>query len=305
MVWSTLIGTTATPSADAAHSAHVAAASSTHAASSAHAATPRAQVSASALDATAAAPSAITPAAATPPPTTPAATTPATTSGDPTDSDSTDEGIVPTAATRAVSYAARLVVPVTVRAKPSRSARRITSLKPFGSWNGGPVVLQIAQVKMVGTVRWLRVRLPIRPNGATGWLPQSAVEVRKLRYRVIISRAAHSLTVLKDGKRVASTKVVVGAPGTPTPRGSFAVLEVVRQPKGEDIGPWALHLTAHSDVLENFGGGPGRVAIHGRSGDLLKDPLGTSRSHGCIRASNAFITYLHTVAVEGTPVEIR
>ncbi len=71
------------------------------------------------------------------------------------------------------------------------------------------------------------------------------------------------------------------------------------------LGPWALHLTAHSNVLDNYGGGPGRVALHGRSGALLNDPLGTSRSHGCIRMPNAFIARLERVAVEGTPVVIR
>jgi len=160
-------------------------------------------------------------------------------------------------------------------------------------------------VREVAGERWLRVRLPIRPNGSTGWLPESSVEVRKLRYRVEISRSAHKLNLLRDGKRIGSTRVVVGASSTPTPTGSFAVLEIVRQPKGSELGPWALHLTAHSNVLDNFGGGPGRVAMHGRSGPLLNDPLGSSRSHGCIRMPNAFIARLHAVAVEGTPVTIR
>jgi lipoprotein-anchoring transpeptidase ErfK/SrfK len=247
-------------------------------------------------------PAATTPAGTTPGAAAPAATTPVAPADPPATTD--DEGLIPTAATRAVSYAARLVVPVVVRKTPSRKGKRVTSLKPFGSWNGGPVVLQIAEVKVVDGKRWLRVRLPIRPNNATGWLPQSSVEVRKLRYRILVSRKLHKLTLLRDGKKVASTRVVIGAPSTPTPKGTFAVLEVVKQPKGEDIGPWALHLTAHSNVLDNFGGGPGRVALHGRAGDLLNDPLGSSRSHGCVRMSNTFITRLHSVATEGTPVVI-
>lgn len=192
-----------------------------------------------------------------------------------------------------------------VRKTPDADARRITTLQPFGSWNGGPVVLQIAQVKTVGDTRWLRVRLPIRPNGSTGWLPASQVAVSKLRHRITISRTSRRLTLLRDGKRVGSTRIVIGAPGTPTPAGSFAVLEVVRQPKGQVLGPWALHLTAHSNVLDDYGGGPGRVALHGRSGGLLNDPLGSARSHGCVRMPNAFVSRLAKVAVEGTPVVIR
>ncbi|MEH3052402.1 MAG: L,D-transpeptidase [Patulibacter minatonensis] len=216
-----------------------------------------------------------------------------------------EEGVVPAAPTRKVSYAARLVVPVSIRRQPRSGAKAVTRLQPFGTWNGGPVVLSIAEVKLVDGKRWLRVRLPIRPNGASGWVPQDNVEVRKLRYRIEISRRAHQLNLLRDGERIGSTKVVIGAAATPTPAGTFAVLEVVRQPKGSVLGGWALHLTAHSNVLDNYGGGPGRVALHGRSGGLLKDPLGSSRSHGCIRMPNAFVARLHAVAVEGTPVVIR
>jgi lipoprotein-anchoring transpeptidase ErfK/SrfK len=234
----------------------------------------------------------------------PTPTTAATTSdasADPSDED----GLIPAAPTKAVSYAARLVVPTVIRSKPSTRAKRITKLQPYGSWNGGPVVLAIAEVREISGVRWLRVRLPVRPNGKTGWLPQSSVDVSRLRYRIEISRRRHLLNLLRDGQRVASARVVIGAPSTPTPKGSFAVLEVVRQPKGSILGPWALHLTAHSNVLDNFGGGPGRVALHGRSGGLLNDPLGSSRSHGCIRMDNAFVKRLERVAVEGTPVTIR
>ncbi len=252
-----------------------------------------------AVAATAQTPPATTPQVAAPEATTPApvGTTPPATAEQPA-------GVIARAPTRKVSFAARLVVPVVARSRPSARARTITRLEPFGSWNGGPVVLQIAEVRTVRGKRWVRVRLPIRPNGASGWLPESRVEVTKLRYRITVSRKSHRLTLLRDGRKVGSTRIVIGAPGTPTPAGSFAVLEVVRQPKGEAIGPWALHLTAHSAVLDNYGGGPGRVALHGRSGALLNDPLGSSRSHGCVRMGNAFVSRLAKVAVEGTPVQI-
>jgi lipoprotein-anchoring transpeptidase ErfK/SrfK len=97
---------------------------------------------------------------------------------------------------------------------------------------------------------------------------------------------------------------VVGAPITPTPHGLFAIDERIPQFGGE-LGPWALHLTAHSQVLEDYGGGKGRVAIHGRSGALLADPLGSARSHGCIRIDNAAVSWLAGRAIEGTPVVIR
>jgi lipoprotein-anchoring transpeptidase ErfK/SrfK len=99
---------------------------------------------------------------------------------------------------------------------------------------------------------------------------------------------------------------VVGAPGTPTPRGLAAIYERNRQPDpGGFLGPWSLALTAMSDALESFGGGPGRVAIHGREGASLSDPLGSARSHGCIRITSRAVSWLARHAPPGTPVRIR
>jgi lipoprotein-anchoring transpeptidase ErfK/SrfK len=65
-----------------------------------------------------------------------------------------------------------------------------------------------------------------------------------------------------------------------------------------------LHLTAHSEVLDDYGGGPGRVAIHGRAGASLLDPLGTARSHGCVRVSNEAVRLLARRLVPGVPVAV-
>ena len=57
-------------------------------------------------------------------------------------------------------------------------------------------------------------------------------------------------------------------------------------------------------MLDDYGGGPGRVALHGRGGASLLDPLGTARSHGCIRVDNRQITFLARVLKPGTPVAV-
>jgi lipoprotein-anchoring transpeptidase ErfK/SrfK len=57
-------------------------------------------------------------------------------------------------------------------------------------------------------------------------------------------------------------------------------------------------------VLEDYGGGPGRVAIHGRAGASLLDPLGTARSHGCIRVANRDISWMASHVPVGTPVDV-
>jgi lipoprotein-anchoring transpeptidase ErfK/SrfK len=152
---------------------------------------------------------------------------------------------------------------------------------------------------------WQKVQLPVRPNGAAGWIPAERARVTSTPWRVQVSLRRRTVSVLRGGRVVRRFGAVIGAPGTPTPTGRFAVSEPIPQANaGGFIGPWALHLTAFSDVLDDFGGGPGRIAIHGRGGASLRDPLGTARSHGCVRVDNAQVRFLARVAVPGTPVRI-
>ena len=99
---------------------------------------------------------------------------------------------------------------------------------------------------------------------------------------------------------------VVGAPSTPSPVGLYAVYEADPQPSANAfVGSWVIQLTAFSEVLDSYGGGPGRVAIHGRGGASLADPLGTARSHGCIRVANRDVQWLARSVPAGTPVRIH
>ena len=70
------------------------------------------------------------------------------------------------------------------------------------------------------------------------------------------------------------------------------------------LGPWALATSAFSHVLQEFDGGPGQIALHGRAGPLAADPLGTAASHGCIRLDNDVIRRLAGLLPNGTPVDV-
>jgi hypothetical protein len=100
-----------------------------------------------------------------------------------------------------------------------------------------------------------------------------------------------------------------GAPATQTPAGLFSVIEVWRWKPGDFLGSYILPTTAHSKVLQEFGGGDGRVGIHGGGGASLLDPLATARSRGCIRLANRAIEWIaRTVGhggLPGTPVGVR
>jgi lipoprotein-anchoring transpeptidase ErfK/SrfK len=155
---------------------------------------------------------------------------------------------------------------------------------------------------------WVKVRLPARPNRAAGWIDSERVLLRPTAWRIAISLATRTLTVDRGGIAIRRLRVVVGAPGTPTPDGLFSILGAWRSPPGAFLGSWILALTAHSNVLHEFDGGKGRVGIHGRGGSSLRDPLGSDRSHGCIRLANTAIDWLvHTIGraqLAGTPVQV-
>jgi lipoprotein-anchoring transpeptidase ErfK/SrfK len=156
---------------------------------------------------------------------------------------------------------------------------------------------------------WMQVRLPRRPNGSAGWISADKITPQPTPWRIVISTARRTLTVFRAGKVVRTVSVVVGKPSTPTPDGLFAVWWAIPWHPDDFLGSWVLDLTAHSDALQQFDGGDGTVAIHGRGGASLQDPLGTAASHGCIRLSNATIDWLvRTIGpsrLPGTPVQIN
>jgi lipoprotein-anchoring transpeptidase ErfK/SrfK len=77
----------------------------------------------------------------------------------------------------------------------------------------------------------------------------------------------------------------------------------VIMPVSDPGGPYALALSARSNVLQQFGGGPGQIGIHGRDG--LGGTLGQAESHGCIRLDTPDIDWLVARMGPGTPVTIR
>jgi lipoprotein-anchoring transpeptidase ErfK/SrfK len=207
--------------------------------------------------------------------------------------------------TRTVSWAARIVAPTNAYGQP-RPGRVVARLPTQARWAGGPHQLLVLATRRDRDDRlWLKVRLDSRPNDAAGWIAADRTVVKRTPWHVELDLSDRQVTVRRAGRIVRRFPAVIGAPATPTPRGLFAIAEEVRQPTPRGfLGPWALHLTAHSEVLDDYGGGPGRVAIHGRGGASLFDPLGSARSHGCVRIDNRHIRFLARVLEPGAPVRV-
>ncbi len=150
---------------------------------------------------------------------------------------------------------------------------------------------------------WLRVMLPGRPNGSTGWITASGTSRLTTCWRIVVDLEAREVVVYNDGRFVRSLKGVVGKPSTPTPTGRFFVEETVQMPPGQAGGPLALALSARSDTLQSFEGGPGEIAIHGM--ENLGGTIGAAESHGCVRLPNGDIEWLAARIEPGVPVAIE
>jgi lipoprotein-anchoring transpeptidase ErfK/SrfK len=187
--------------------------------------------------------------------------------------------------------------------KPAEDSARLGVVPVRRPITGERTVLPVlGQRTGAGGLRWLQVRLPGRPNGHTGWIKQRATVASKTSWHIVVYTSRRRMIVYKDGHSKLIAKAVVGKPSTPTPRGEFFVEEVI-QLRATDVGaPFALALSARSNVLQRFEGGPGQIALHGLAN--VGGVLGSAVSHGCVRLSSSTMRWLVVRISPGVPVTI-
>jgi len=183
-------------------------------------------------------------------------------------------------------------------------ASTLANPQPSGASPGSTFVLRMLVVEDRGD--WLKVLLPIRPNGSSGWIRRSVVDLATHDYHAVVELGEHRITVWKGNDVFLQEPVGVGASGrTPTTQGLFYTTELysVLPSQQSGYGPYAFALSGFSEVLYSFGdGGTGVLGLHG-TGD--PSSLGKDVSNGCIRMSNSGITKLAQTLPLGTPVEIK
>ena len=176
--------------------------------------------------------------------------------------------------------------------------------KLWGStYLGNPLRLLVLKDQTVGDTRWLKLRLPERPNSSFAWVREDRVRLSSTPAKIVIDISQRTVTLFWSGEEKWSERVVVGAPATPTPTGRFAIYERYRT--GSDLRPWVFETTAHSEKLKSYNGGPGRVAMHGRHGALAAAMWGTAASHGCIRMPDKALHRIAKQAPIGAPLRIK
>jgi len=119
--------------------------------------------------------------------------------------------------------------------------------------------------------------------------------------RIVVSIPDRKLAVMQEGKVVKIFATAVGAPQSPSPTGSFKIVEALANPtwygKGKIVRPGANNPIGTRWLglsLKGYG-------IHGTN---APGSIGHNVSHGCIRLRNRDIEELFTLVTTGDQVEL-
>jgi hypothetical protein len=191
--------------------------------------------------------------------------------------------------------------PVAARAQPMFGApvvTRLGRLTPEGTSN--LVLVLRTQARGSGGV-WVRARLPVLPNGRTGWIPRGALGgYHFVHTHLVIDLDRTTATLYRQGRPVFHANVGVGKAAWPTPRGEFYIRNKLVSYSSPSYGPFAFGTSARS-VLTDWPAG-GFIGIHGTDRpDLIPGRV----SHGCIRLRNSDIVRLARLMPVGTPLTIK
>jgi lipoprotein-anchoring transpeptidase ErfK/SrfK len=199
------------------------------------------------------------------------------------------------APTEAVARAAFVTRPLTAFRRPGRDP-----ISRFGLENVNRVDTVFGVLACRGA--WLHVRLPLRPNGATGWVRADHVRLTRVLTRIVVDLSERRLRFYVRGRPALQSRAAVGSPATPTPLGRYYVNQrLIPADARGPFGPGAIGISAFSPVLTGWAQG-GPVAIHGTNEPWS---IGRAVSNGCIRVPNAVLRRLFGRTPPGTPVLIR
>jgi len=119
--------------------------------------------------------------------------------------------------------------------------------------------------------------------------------------RIVVSIPDRKLAVIDQGKVVKIYSTAVGAPKSPSPVGSFKIVEALQNPtwygKGKVVGPGSNNPIGTRWLGLSVKG----YGIHGTNAPAS---IGHNVSHGCIRLRNRDVEELFTIVGTGDQVEL-
>jgi hypothetical protein len=173
----------------------------------------------------------------------------------------------------------------------------------------GPVVAQLSSRTQFGSPRTfpatpaahgLRVITTELPNGRTGWVDaHGALRLSRTIVSLDVDLSNRLLRVRVGDRLVRALRVGIGAAGTSTPTGRFAITDKLRGSDYSSVyGCCILALSGHQTNLPPGWTGGDRLAIHGGS-------TAGAVSTGCLHADEAGLRYLMRVVPLGAQITIH
>ncbi|HET9074542.1 MAG TPA: L,D-transpeptidase [Solirubrobacteraceae bacterium] len=189
-----------------------------------------------------------------------------------------------------------------IYSRPTTSASRVATLHWYTESYFPEIYLLLRTHWDRRHREWVQLRIPMRPNGRTGWVLRRDLGRFHLTHAlIIVNREQLRMDLFERGRLVWSAPVGVGAPSTPTPAGHFWVTErFVIQDPSSGYWPYAFGTSDYS-TLSNWPGG-GVVGIHGPYYQASEIP--GRISHGCIRLRTGDDAWLGHHLGLGTPVRV-
>ena len=212
----------------------------------------------------------------------------------------------------------RPAVPLPPPPKPVRQAPPASTLVAYvrsgrtvavRSAPNGPVVAQLSSRTQFGSPRTfaaapaahgLRVITTELPNGRTGWVDaHGALRLSRTTVSLDVDLSSRLLRVRVGGRLVRALRVGIGAAGTSTPTGRFAITDKLRGSDYSSVyGCCILALSGHQTNLPPGWTGGDRLAIHGGS-------TAGAVSTGCLHAAEADLRFLMRRVPLGAQITIH
>ncbi|HLY50411.1 MAG TPA: L,D-transpeptidase [Solirubrobacteraceae bacterium] len=190
-----------------------------------------------------------------------------------------------------------------VYSEPSTHSRRITKLHWYTEDGFSEVYLLLTAHWDARGKEWVRIRIPGRPNGRTGWVQRGALGAFHMTHdAVVVNRRQMRLYFYVNGHSIWSAPVGIGKSSMPTPAGHFWIRErfVLKDPSN-GYYPYAFGTADYSTLTDWPGGGV--VGIHGPFGAPASAIPGRI-SHGCIRLRVPDDRWLGHHLKIGTPLRV-
>ena len=193
----------------------------------------------------------------------------------------------PLGSTRHLSHWATVKRPAIARVAPAAGAAVVAAV-PTRAPEGTPsAVAVIAQRQDGGGRVWVHVRLPVLPNGTTGWVRRRALGgYETVDTRLDVDLARLRATLYRDGRPVLRAPVGVGSRGWPTPRGEFYVRNKLTRYRSPAYGPVAFGTSARSPAATGWPAG-GFVGIHGTDRPDLCPAASRTGASACATPTSA------------------